>query len=179
VALFPLAIIVAVCAIDLAGGPAFIVISLVVIAPLLAASIVGPRLTGIYALAAFVGAAGVPIWDQIAGPPADKDRAAVAVRLAGIAFGGGIAVAASVVRRTRERRLTALVQMAEAARRAILGPVPAAINGLRFTAMYHSAAEQAAVGGDLYEVLDGTVALSRPRRGSGGWRLVRWPGRAR
>ena len=54
-------------------------------------------------------------------------------------------MAASVVRRTRERRLTTLVQMAEAARRAILGPVPAAIDGLRFTATYHSAAEQAAV----------------------------------
>ncbi|CUU56247.1 Serine phosphatase RsbU, regulator of sigma subunit [Parafrankia irregularis] len=153
-ALLPLVIIVAVCVIDVAGGPGFVVIALVVIAPLLAASIVGPRLTGIYAMAAFAGAGAVSIWDQIVGPPSEENQTAMVVRLVGVALGGGIAVAASVVRQARERRMTALVQVAEAARRAILNPVPAVVDGLRFTAMYRSAAVEAAVGGDLYEVLD-------------------------
>ncbi|EFC86735.1 PP2C family protein-serine/threonine phosphatase [Parafrankia sp. EUN1f] len=153
-ALLPLAVIAAVCVIDVVGGHGFVIISLIVIAPLLAASIVGPRLTGIYAIAAFAGAGAVSIWDQLVGPPSDESRTAIAVRLAGIALGGGIAVAASVVRQTRERRLSALIQVAEAARQAILSPVPAVLDGLRFTAMYRSAAAEAAVGGDLYEVLD-------------------------
>jgi hypothetical protein len=92
--------------------------------------------------------------NEQAGPPAEEDRAAVAVRLAGIAFGGGIAVAASVVRRTRERRLTTLVQMDGGGPACHPGPGP---GGHRRPAVHrhnHSAAEQAAVGGDLYEVLD-------------------------
>ncbi|WP_018503130.1 PP2C family protein-serine/threonine phosphatase [Parafrankia discariae] len=153
-AVVPLVIIVAVCVVDAAGGPAFVIIALVVMAPLLAASTVGPSLTGFYALVALAGASAVEIANQVVEPGAGGGQLARVIRLAGIALGGGIAVVASRVRRARERRLTALVRVAEVAQRAILSPVPAAVGGLRFTALYRSAATEASVGGDLYEVVD-------------------------
>ncbi|MEX5708158.1 PP2C family protein-serine/threonine phosphatase [Parafrankia sp. FMc6] len=152
--LVPLVIIVAVCVVDAVGGPDFVIIALVVMAPLLAASTVGPRLTGVYALAALAGAGAVEIANQVVGPDAGGGQIARVIRLAGIALGGGIAVVASRARQAREHRLTALVRVAEVAQRAILSPVPAVVDGLRFTALYRSAATEASVGGDLYEVVD-------------------------
>ncbi len=152
--LAPLAIIVVVCVIDLAGGPDFVIISLVLIAPLLAASVVGPRLTGAYALAALAGAGAVALSDQMEDPSAGGGRTAMVIRLAGIAIGGGVAVAASRKRQARERRLSALVRVAEVAQRAILSMVPATVGGLRFAATYQSAGAEASIGGDLYEVVD-------------------------
>jgi serine phosphatase RsbU (regulator of sigma subunit) len=154
VVLVPLAIITAVCVIDLVGGPDFVVIGLVVMAPMLAASIVGPRLTGVYALTALAGAAGVEIRDQLAAPTVGGGRNAMAIRLSGIAIGGGVAVVASRAREARERRITALVRVAEVAQRAILSIVPATVGGLRFVTTYQSAGAEANIGGDLYEVVD-------------------------
>ncbi|ABW11311.1 protein serine/threonine phosphatase [Parafrankia sp. EAN1pec] len=166
----PLVIIVAVCMVDAVGGPDFVIIALVVMAPLLAASTVGPRLTGVYALAALAGAGAVEIANQVVGPDAGGGQIARVIRLAGIALGGGIAVVASRARQARERRLTALVRVAEVAQRAILSPVPAVVDGLRFTALYRSAATEASVGGDLYEVVDtrwGVRLLVGDARGKG------------
>jgi serine phosphatase RsbU (regulator of sigma subunit) len=152
--LVPLVVIVAVCVIDFAGGPSFVIIALVVIAPLLAATLVGPRLTGVYALGALAGAGAVGVSDQLQAPDAGGGRLAMAIRLAGIAFGGGVAVAASRARQARERRLTALVRVAEVAQRAILSPVPTAVGDIRFATTYQSAGAEASIGGDLYEVVD-------------------------
>ncbi|OHV34892.1 hypothetical protein BBK14_33520 [Parafrankia soli] len=95
-ALVPLVIIVAVCVVDIVGGPDFVIIALVVMAPLLAASVVGPRLTGVYALAALAGAGAVEIANQVVDPGAGGGQVARVIRLAGIALGGGIAVLQSL-----------------------------------------------------------------------------------
>ena len=153
-ALVPLVIIAAVCITDFAGGPGFVIIALVAMAPVLAAILVGPRLTGVYAIAALAGAGALAVSDQLQDPGAGGGRLAMTIRLAGIAFGGGVAVVASRARLARERRLTALVRVAEVAQRAILSAVPAAVGGLRFATTYQSAASEASIGGDLYEVVD-------------------------
>jgi hypothetical protein len=153
-ALVPFAFVVTVCLVDLIGGHDFVIIALVVIAPLLAATIVGPRLTGACAVAALAGAVGVGVWDQLEAPDAGGGRTAVTIRLIGIAVGGGVAVAASRAREARERRLTALVRVADVAQRAILNAVPATIYDLRFATVYQSAGVEASIGGDLYEVVD-------------------------
>lgn len=152
--LLPLLIIALVCVVDAAGGPDFVIIALVVVAPLLAAGFVGPWLTGIYALAALVGAGAVGVQDMLTDPDAGGGQTARLIRLSGIAIGGVIAVGASRIRQARERRMTELVRVAEVAQRAILGTVPETVGGIRFAAAYRSAATEARVGGDLYEVVD-------------------------
>ncbi len=170
-ALVPLAVIVAICTVDLAGGPAFVIIALVAVAPLLAATFLSPRLTGAYAVAALAGASVVAISDLLVDPNAGGGRAAMVIRLAGIAAGGGIAVVASRARVSRERRLAAVARVAEVAQSAILSTIPAMAGGLRFATTYQIAATEADIGGDLfYEVVDspwGVRLLVGDTRGKG------------
>jgi PAS domain S-box-containing protein len=55
--------------------------------------------------------------------------------------------------REQSGRLAAVSRVAEAAQRAILAPVPSGIGPVRLAARYVSAAAEARVGGDLYEVV--------------------------
>jgi serine phosphatase RsbU (regulator of sigma subunit) len=55
--------------------------------------------------------------------------------------------------RAQSGRLAAVSRVAEAAQRAILAPVPSGIGPVRLAARYVSAAAEARVGGDLYEVV--------------------------
>ncbi|MFG2178451.1 PP2C family protein-serine/threonine phosphatase [Streptomyces abikoensis] len=71
---------------------------------------------------------------------------------------------------TRERQLLRSRSIAEAAQRALLRPAPERIGGLRIAVRYASAAAEARVGGDLYEVLGtpyGTRLLLGDVRGKG------------
>lgn len=154
-AIAPLVIILVVCVVDAVGGPDFVIIALVMGAPLLAASFAGPRLTGIYAVAALAGAGALAVADGVTDPGAGGGPGARLIRLGGIALAGVVAVGVSRARQTRNRRMTELVRVAEVAQRAILGTVPETVHGLRFAAAYRSAAVEARVGGDLYEVVDG------------------------
>ncbi|MCK9900510.1 serine/threonine-protein phosphatase [Frankia sp. Cpl3] len=151
----PLVIILVVCVVDAVGGPDFVIIALVMGAPLLAASFAGPRLTGIYAVAALAGAGALAVSDGVTDPGAGGGPSARLIRLVGIALAGVVAVGVSRARQARNRRMTELVRVAEVAQRAILGTVPETMHGLRFAAAYRSAAVEARVGGDLYEVVDG------------------------
>jgi serine phosphatase RsbU (regulator of sigma subunit) len=54
--------------------------------------------------------------------------------------------------RVQSGRLAAVSRVAEAAQRAILAPVPSRIEAVRLAARYVSAAAEARVGGDLYEI---------------------------
>jgi GAF domain-containing protein/anti-sigma regulatory factor (Ser/Thr protein kinase) len=67
-------------------------------------------------------------------------------------------------------RLAAITRVAEAAQHAILAPVPAQIGPLLLSAAYVSAAREALIGGDLYEVVprgDGLRLLIGDVRGKG------------
>jgi hypothetical protein len=64
-----------------------------------------------------------------------------------------VAVWIAVYRTRRESELRQVRAVADVAQRALLPDVPATMDGARFSARYVSAAEEASVGGDLYEVV--------------------------
>ncbi len=59
----------------------------------------------------------------------------------------------------QSERLAGVMQVAEAAQRAILAPPPDRTGPVRLSARYVSAAEEAQVGGDLYEVVPGPSSV--------------------
>jgi PAS domain S-box-containing protein len=61
--------------------------------------------------------------------------------------------------RAQSGRLAALSRVAEAAQRAILAPLPSDVGPVRLAAHYVSAAAEAQVGGDLYEVVERAGAV--------------------
>jgi serine phosphatase RsbU (regulator of sigma subunit) len=64
-----------------------------------------------------------------------------------------MAVAVAAVRRRREKRLARMTAIAEASQLALLPPLPPEITGINIAARYRSAAREASVGGDLYEII--------------------------
>jgi phosphoserine phosphatase RsbU/P len=125
-----------------------VVLGLVVVAPLLAASVTGPRLTAVYGAAAFV--AGVLLgFPDDAYRPGEVLQAQV-IRLVVIALMSVLAVFLSGYRLDRERQLTQVIKIADAAQRAILQPVPDRLGPVQVAVHYESAAREALVGGDMY-----------------------------
>jgi phosphoserine phosphatase RsbU/P len=151
--LAPAGPLAAIIGVDLAGGRSFIVLGLTVISPLLAASLTGPATTALYAGGAFAAAAGLGVWDQLYTTDAGGGAAAQAVRLGGVLAGGMLAIWASRARVGRERRLSSVLQVAEVAQRTILPATPFRVPGLSIASAYRSAAVDALVGGDMYEVV--------------------------
>ena len=146
-ACLPAVAIVGVVLADMSVG-ASVVLGLVVVAPLLAANVAGPRLTAAYGVAALATAALLGVMDD-AYDGGDATKAQV-IRLVVIAVMGVTAVLLSRYRLARERRLTQVTKVAEAAQRAILLPVPERLGPVRVAVTYESAASEAMVGGDLY-----------------------------
>ncbi len=72
----------------------------------------------------------------------------------------GLALDTATTFRQQTKLLTDVTAIAEAAQRAILAPLPARIGPITLSARYVSAAEEAHVGGDLYEVV---LAFDRTR----------------
>ncbi|WP_161500717.1 PP2C family protein-serine/threonine phosphatase [Embleya scabrispora] len=73
-------------------------------------------------------------------------------------------------RRRQDARLHRVQSVAEVAQRALLRPVPRAIGRFGFAVRYRAAAEEASIGGDLYEVLEtpyGVRVLLGDVRGKG------------
>lgn len=149
VRLAPALVILAVVALELLTGSRATVLSLVVIAPLLAASGSSPGVTGSYASGALGVGAGLGLYgDQYThGRLSDQ-----LVRLSTIGVGGLLAVISSRARTRREARLARVLRVAAVAQQAILPPVPAQLGQLRLAASYDSATEDAQVGGDAYAV---------------------------
>jgi sigma-B regulation protein RsbU (phosphoserine phosphatase) len=143
----PAVAILVVTVADLAVGQS-VVLGLVVVAPLLAANVTGPVLTGIYAVLALVTGVALGVHDD-AYRGGDPTYAQV-VRLAVIAAMGVVGVLLSRYRLAREQRLTQVIKVADAAQRAILLPVPDELGPVNVAVTYESAASEAMVGGDLY-----------------------------
>jgi serine phosphatase RsbU (regulator of sigma subunit) len=101
----PVTVLLLVSLVDVLLGPEQVVLGLVVIAPLVAASSLGRRATAGYAVAALglVGVLGV--YDR---QYTDDAIVAQSVRLAGVVLGGAFAVAASGLRQQRERDVARL-----------------------------------------------------------------------
>ncbi|NHC13991.1 serine/threonine-protein phosphatase [Motilibacter sp. E257] len=132
---------------DIATGQRAVVLSLVVVAPLLAASLLGPLLTAGYAFAALVVGAVLGAASELY---VERRLGDQLVRLLTIALGGVLAVATAYARVRREERLARVLRVAAVAQQAILPAVPEQIGPLRLAASYDSAAQEAAIGGDLY-----------------------------
>ncbi len=145
-----------------------VVLGLVVVAPLLAANVVGPWLTAAYAALSLLVAMllGVADGAYVSGDP----MRAQGVRLGVITLMGVAGVLLSRYRVQRERRLTQVTKVADAAQRAILLPVPERLGPVRVAVMYESAASEAMIGGDLYGFAltpDGLRVLVGDVRGKG------------
>ena len=102
--------------------------------------------TALLAVVATLLAALAGIWDDNAG------TRAWAIRLLLCALISGAAVLLSADRERREQRLRRLTVVAEAAQRAVLRAMPHSVGHVAFAARYMSAADDALIGGDLYEV---------------------------
>lgn len=143
---------------------------LTVLSPVVAATFAGPFVTAAYAAAAVVTEIGLGWYDKL-GTAADGGWTAQIVRLGGVVIGGVMAILASRYNSGRETKLANVTQVAEVAQQAILTDVPAVSrHGLRLAVRYESAAAEAMVGGDLYEVVEsecGTRLLIGDTRGKG------------
>ena len=168
VAVSPGALLALLALADFSTGRGNPVLGLVVVAPLLAATIHSPRVTAGFAVAALAEAALLGIWNDAytSGDP----LTAQAVRLAVVALGGAAAALAAQDRVAREERLSRVTKVAEAAQRAILLPVPPRVGPALVAVQYESAASDALIGGDLYAVVEtpfGLRALVGDVRGKG------------
>ncbi|WP_232425122.1 PP2C family protein-serine/threonine phosphatase [Pseudofrankia inefficax] len=141
-----------------------------VLVPMVGANLAGPRLTSIFAGLA-LAAGGFSVWWEDLWDPSHGGVPALTARMVGILVGGAMAVLASRYNTGRETKLANMTQVAEAAQRTILSDMPASsATGLRLAVRYESAATEAMVGGDLYEMVDspwGTRLLLGDARGKG------------
>ena len=129
----------------------------------LASALVRVRLTVVCAAAAVTASAVSFLWNDNLGLDWGI-RLVVTIALC------TTAVAIAVRRERRERRLARISLIADAAQRAVLRAMPTAVGPVGFAARYVSAAEEARIGGDLYEVMStpfGTRAIVGDVKGKG------------
>lgn len=138
-------LVTGVAALDLALHDQAILIGLVIVGPLVAATGTTPRRTMAVALYAFAWAVLLGVADEIFLTPDHVVRCSV------VAVAGGLSVWAATLRADREEALRRVAHVAEVAQRAILRPPPDRLGPMAFAARYLSASEQALIGGDLYE----------------------------
>ncbi len=145
------------------------ILELTVLSPLLAATLAGPALTMVYAVVALLACVLMGLQDGLF-TGNEGGLAAQLVRLAGVATGGAMAVLVSRYNTRRETKLQNVTRVAEMTQLAILSCVPTFTGQLRLAVRYESAAAEAMVGGDLYEVIDspwGSRLLVGDVRGKG------------
>ncbi|WP_235826095.1 PP2C family protein-serine/threonine phosphatase [Candidatus Frankia alpina] len=167
-ALLPLLMLAGVAALELSNRE-WTVLELAVLSPMLAATFGGPRLTALYGVLAVGVGVMLGLYDHLFGQ-SDGGPTAQAVRLGGVAVGGVLAVLVSRYNTRRETKLQNVTRVAEVAQQSILAAVPSSSGGLHFAVRYESAAAEARIGGDLYEVVDtawGTRLLVGDVRGKG------------
>ena len=116
------------------------------IAPLVACVVLPARSTAAFG----VGAVALTLWSGWWNGLWDQPQQYV--RLLEVVLVGAAATAIAVVRVRRERHLDRVEKIAEAAQHAILPRLPRSTTGVAVAARYVSAAQDAVVGGDLYDV---------------------------
>ena len=124
-----------------------IVISLFIVAPLIAATAADERRTAIFAGATLVLTIAAGSWH---GP---VEHANYWIRLTAVCAVSVLAVVLAGVRRRREERLARMTAIAQSSQVALLPPLPPEITGISIAARYRSATPDASVGGDLYEII--------------------------
>lgn len=135
-------------AVDRLLGGQVSITGLFVSAPLAVAGFTGARRTAVVAVYAFC--LGI-VAGLVEGVATEVDQL---VQVAGVALGGGFAVWAAQRSGERDERLDRMTLVAEAAQVAILHPVPARVGRFAIAVRYVSAAREAVVGGDFYDVVE-------------------------
>jgi hypothetical protein len=115
------------------------------LSPLVACAVLSPRATMVFGVVAVALTVWSGWWND------DWGTAQQWVRLLEIVLVAFVAVVIATVRVHREQRLARVMNIAETAQRVILPKLPDAAGGVRVAARYLSAAEDAVVGGDLYD----------------------------
>ena len=164
----PVTLLVLVTLADLLAGPGQVVLSLVVMAPLIAATVVRRRATAAYAVLALTVAALLGVYDE---QYTDDTLGVQLIRLGGVTVGGVLAVLACDLRQRREELVTRLrveaatsrgaVQLAETLQLSLLTDPPR-VPGLAIAVRYLPAVQHAQVGGDWYDAFplpDGSTML--------------------
>jgi phosphoserine phosphatase RsbU/P len=133
--------------VDVRTGDRFVLVGLFAVVPLVAAALCPPRVTSALAVAAVAAAA-------VAGALYERlDSVDHVVRLAVLSAVGVAAVVLSYLRCQREHDLRVMTDVAVVAQRALLRSFPSAIGRVGVAVRYQSAAEEALVGGDLYDAV--------------------------
>lgn len=133
-------------AVDLATrGSEVVLASLFALSPLIACAVLPARTTSMFGFAALALTALSGIWNDTWG------EAQQTVRIVDVALVSGAAVVVAAVRVARERAHARVVAIAEVAQRAILPRLPSRVDRMAVATRYLSAAEDAVVGGDLYD----------------------------
>ncbi|MEV0390638.1 PP2C family protein-serine/threonine phosphatase [Nonomuraea sp. NPDC050643] len=143
----PFVVMLAVAVLDLLGGRSLVFLPLLTLGPAFASVSGGVRRT------ALVGAVALAICVPMAlynGLLLTWENNLTVISIAGVT---AASMLASRLRLQRERELASVRQVAEAAQRVLLRPVPRRAGDLRVALSYTSAAAEAQIGGDLYEVV--------------------------
>ncbi|SEG96758.1 Serine phosphatase RsbU, regulator of sigma subunit [Nonomuraea solani] len=143
----PFVVMFGVALLDLLGGRNLVFLPLLTLGPAFASVSGGVRRT------ALVGAVALAILVPMAiynGLLFTWENNLTVVSILGVT---GASMLASRLRLQRERELASVRQVAEAAQRVLLRPVPRRAGDLRVALSYTSAAAEAQIGGDLYEVV--------------------------
>jgi phosphoserine phosphatase RsbU/P len=125
-------------------GPRFNMTGLLAVGPLLACARCNGRMT------ALVAGYAVVLCGLVAVVTGTSHSLTEGYRAGMVAVAGMLAVLAAVI---RSRREGTLIKINERVQHAILRPLPAEIGGVAFASRYHSATNQALVGGDLHDVM--------------------------
>jgi serine phosphatase RsbU (regulator of sigma subunit) len=164
----PAAALVLLVVADVLLGRGHAVLGLLVIAPLVAGTLLRRRATAVYAALALAAAVVLGVWDRLYSGDA---LAAQVFRLVGVAAGGVLALIAATLRQHRDRLLSEASREAAEARDAValvdrlqrsLLTDPPPVPGLEFAVRYLPAVRAAQVGGDWYDAFglpDGTTML--------------------
>lgn len=138
--------LVVLAVVDLAiPGGRVILTPLFALSPLIACAVLPASVTAAFAAGAVLLALAAGAWDDT------WATAQQTVRVVDVALVGAAAVVVAAVRVHREERHARVVAIAEIAQRAILPIVPRRAGPVAAAVRYLSAAEDAVVGGDLYD----------------------------
>ncbi|MET9565875.1 PP2C family protein-serine/threonine phosphatase [Streptomyces tauricus] len=143
----PVAVMGVVALVDVVAGPGVGLLPLVSLGPAFASLVGGWRFTALIGSSALLLCVGLGLYDGLF---EGRRGFTATVSVAGVT---GAGVAAALMRSRREAELASVRSIAEVAQRVLLRPVPLTAGALQAAVSYTSAAAEARIGGDLYEVV--------------------------
>jgi serine phosphatase RsbU (regulator of sigma subunit) len=137
----------AVALVEILAGPQFHYMPLLVLGPAFASLCGGIQRTVLVGMLAITCCISLAAYDHVVG---NRYNNLILALIAGVTVASALA---SAGRQQRERELADVRTVAEVAQRVLLRPVPRSAGPVRVAVSYTSAAAEARIGGDLYEVV--------------------------